>query len=159
VHDTLDTASGKPRGFDWYGSDPHGSQSSAEIATFQRRLRDLTIRRTEIQADQEDENLRASREANRLVEDARRKDTGQRSRRTTVRLLRDIVLLIALIWTVGLLILTSFGVTVTKFTPAAITRDTTNLINGIETAIGVRHPPSAPAPATATIAHQSPLKG
>jgi hypothetical protein len=152
VHDTLGTAAGNPRRFDWYDTEPHRPhESPAEIAAFQRRLRDLTIRRVETRAAQEEEDLRASREVNRLVEQARGKDTGQRSRRSTVRLLREIVLLIALIWTVGLLILTSAGVPVTKLTPAAVTRDTINLIKRLETAIGVRHPPPAHAATTAAI--------
>lgn len=152
VHDTLGTAAGNPRRFDWYDTEPHRPhESPAEIAAFQRRLRDLTIRRVETQAAQEEEDLRASREVNRLVEQARGKDTGQRSRRSTVHLLREIVLLIALTWTVGLLILTSAGVPVTKLTPAAVTRDAINLIKGFETAIGVRHPPPAHTATTAAI--------
>jgi hypothetical protein len=152
VHDTLGTAAGNPRRFDWYDTEPHRPhESPAEIAAFQRRLRDLAIRRVEIQVTQEEEDLRASREVNQLVEQARSKDTGQRSRSNTVRLLREIVLLVALIWTVGLLILTSAGVPITELTPTAITRDTIKLIKGFETAIGVRHAPPAHAAATTLI--------
>jgi hypothetical protein len=153
LHDTLDTAAGKARRrFDWYGTDPHRPhESPAEIAAFQRRLRDITIRRAQTQAAQEEEDLRASRVANQLAEQARGKETRQRSRRSTVRLLREIVLLMALTWTIGLLILTSAGVPVTKLTPAAVMRDTTNLIKEFEASIGVRHPPPAHAAATAAV--------
>jgi hypothetical protein len=159
LHDTLGTAAGKARRrFDWYGTDPYQPhQSSAEIAAFQRRLRDIAITRAETQAAQEKEDLRASREANRLAEQARGKDTGQQSRKSTVRLLREIVLLVALTWMIGLLILTSAGVSVTKFTPATVIRDTTNLIKGLEVAIGVRHPPPAhPAATTAVMVQLGP---
>jgi hypothetical protein len=135
--DTLGTAAGKAhRRFDWYGIDPHRPhESPAQIVAFQQRLRDITIRRAETQAAQEEEDLRASRAANLLTERARGKDTGQRSRRSNVRLLREIVMLIALTWMIGLLILTSTGVSVTKLTPAAVMRDTTDLIKGLEAAI------------------------
>jgi hypothetical protein len=152
--DTLNAAHPQPpRRFDWYGVDPGSPyESPAVIAEFQRRLRDISIRRADTQAAQEEEDLRASREANRLAEEARGKDTRQRSRASTVRLLRSIVLLIALTWTLTVLGLTSTGITVTKFTPANVIRDTSNLINSFETAVGLRHPRHAPATAIAPAA-------
>ena len=139
-----------PRRFDWYGVDPGSPyESPAVIAEFQQRLRDISIRRADTQAAQEEEDLRASREANRLMEEARGKDTRQRSRASTVRLLRSIVVLIALTWTLAVLGLTSAGITVTQFTPANVIRDTSNLIDGFETAVGLRHPGHATATASA----------
>jgi hypothetical protein len=150
--DTLHVARPQPpRRFDWYGVDP-GSPSESPVvnAEFQRCLRDISIRRAETQAAQEEENLRASREANRLAEEARGKDTRQRSRTSTVRLLRSIVLLVALTWTLTILGLTSTGVPVTKFAPTTFIRDTSNLIKSFETAIGLRHSRHLQAAATAT---------
>ncbi len=139
------------RRFDWYGTDPSQPYASPTAsAEFQQRLREITIRRAEAQAAQEEENLRASKEANRLIEQARDKDTRERSHRSTVHLLRSIALLIALTWTLTLLGLTSVGVRVTKFTPAAALRDATMLIKTFETAAGIRHHPHAHAPGVET---------
>jgi hypothetical protein len=139
-------------GFDWIAADArHQHESAAEIAAFQRQLRELTIRRAEIDAAQEEEDLRASREANKITEQEREKNTRQRSRTSTVRLLREIILLIALTWTLSILALTSIGIPITKLTPAAVLRDATNLVRDAETAIAGRHEPRTHEAPTAAV--------
>jgi hypothetical protein len=130
------------RRFDWIDAPtPYAHhESPAVVAEFQRRLRDAATRRAELQVALDEEGLRASRVANRLNEEALSKETKQRSRASTVRYLRSIVLLIALIWMLAILSLSTIGRPVNQLTPGAVIRDATKLIDGVETAIVTRHP-------------------
>ncbi len=148
------------RRFDWIDAPTPCAhyESPAVIAEFQRRLRDAATRRAEVQAALDEENLRASRVANRLSEEALGKEMKQRSRASTVRYLRSIVLLVALTWMLATLGLSTIGRPVNQLTPGAAIRDATKLIDGVETAIGVRYPArqaGTPATAEATIANYS----
>jgi hypothetical protein len=141
-----------PRGFDWIGADER-YESPAANAEFQRRLREIVVARADVRLAQEEENLRASREANRLTERALGKENGQRARASAVRLLRSVVLLIALTWSLAVLGLQSVGIPVANLTPAAVIRDATELVKGVETAIGIRHPRPAHTATAAKIGY------
>jgi hypothetical protein len=147
------------RGFDWIDiPTPYAHhESPAVIAEFQRCLRDAAARRAELQVALDEEDLRASRVANRLNEEALSKAMKQRSRASTVRYVRSIVLLVALAWMLAFLCLSTIGRPVNQLTPGALIRDATKLIDGVEAAIGVQHPapPAGGATAEATIANYS----
>jgi hypothetical protein len=140
----------RPRNFDWIGADER-YESPVATAEFQRRLREIVVARAGVRLAQEEENLRASREANRLTEQALGKENGQRAHASAVRLLRSVVLLIALTWSLALLGLQSAGIPVANLTPAAVIRDAIELVNGVETAIGIRHPRPTQTAAAAKI--------
>lgn len=133
---------GSSRGFEWIGTPAEHAQyaSPAVIAEFQQRLRDASIRSAEVQVEQEEEELRASRETNRLNEEAFEKQIKQVSRSSAVRFLRSVVLLMALIWVLVILGLSSGDAPVAgQIAPGAVIRYATKLIDGVEAAIGVRH--------------------
>jgi hypothetical protein len=139
------------RRFDWIDAPtPYAHhESPAVIAEFQRRLRDIAVRRAELQAALGEEDLRASRVANRLNEEALGNEMKQRSRASTVRYLRSIVLLLALTWMLVVLSLSMAGRSVSQLTPGAVIRDGTKLIEGVETASSLRHPAPQAGGATA----------
>jgi hypothetical protein len=126
------------------------TESPAEIAAFQRRLRELEVERAETQAAREKEELRAVRERNRTIEEREKKEVRQDSRARAVALLRSIVLLIGLMWAVTCLLLVSNNISVSKITPDAVFSDIRNLITSAEAAdSGLRRPP----PTASTLAH------
>lgn len=138
------TGDSPSRGFEWIGAPAEHAlyASPAVIAEFQQRLRDASIRSAEVQVEQEEEELRASRETNRLNEEAFDKQIKQGSRSSAVRFLRSVVLLMALTWMLVILALSSVGAPVAgQITPGAVIRYATKLIDGVEAAIGVRHTP------------------
>ncbi len=113
------------RRFDWIDAPtPYAHhESPAAIAGFQRRLRDAAATRAELRVALGEEDLRASRVTNRLNEEALSKEMRQRSRASTVRYLRSIVLLVALTWMLVVLSLSTIGRPVSQLTPGAVIRD------------------------------------
>ncbi len=135
---------GDGRGFEWIGVPAEHAKyaSPAVTAKFQQRLRDASIRSAEVRVEQEEEELRTSRETNRLNEKAFDKQIKQGSRSSAVRFLRSVVILMALIWMLVILGLSSVGSPAAgQITPGAVIRYATKLIDGVEAAIGVRHTP------------------
>jgi len=122
------------RTFEWYQS----YESPSEIAAFQREMRALAVRHATAVVEQEEESVRASRVANRIAENDWGKSSAQRSRRSTVRFVRSVVILVALTWALTLGALESVGVHASGISPGAVFHGAVNLIRDAETAVGER---------------------
>jgi hypothetical protein len=132
------------RGFEWIGAPDAAAryESPKAIAQFQERLREAAVRHAELEVAQRGEDLRATERANRLEAEGLSRDIKQRSRSSTVRLLRNIVVLVALTWMLTLICLSTLESSVAvRLTPGALVHRATQFIESLgETASGGGHP-------------------